>query len=144
MDDQIWKILEDMKKIVEGQGEIKVQISEVRVRLEELQKAQDTYAATNERDHKSLKEMIKEYEDDRDKEIETLWSEIGMLKSQHKEHERHWYQVKGIKAVIWVGIPVVVNCLWKVHHPTPRKTDADFFGVIPSTTQAGRLMIDHY
>ena len=93
---------------MEGQGEIKAQIREVTVRLEEMQKSQEVYATTNERDHKALKEMIKEYEDDRDKEIETIWNEIGMLKGQHKEHDRHWYQVKGIKAVLWVGIPVVV------------------------------------
>ena len=108
MDEQIFRLLEDIKEIVEGQGEIKAQIREVSARLEALQKAQENYAATNERDHKALKEMIKEYENDRDKEIETLWQEIGILKGQHKEHERRWYQIKGVKAIIWVGIPVLI------------------------------------
>lgn len=113
MDDHIFRILDDIKEIVEGLGEIKAQIREVRTQVEQLQKAQDSYGETNERDHKSLREMIKEYEEDRDKEIETIWSEIGMLKGAHKEHDQHWYKIKGVKSVIWVAIPVVLIVLGK-------------------------------
>ena len=119
MDDHIFRILEDIKDIAKGQGEIKGEIGQVRVRLEEIQRAQETYqttnerdhktiAATNERDHKAIIAMIKDYEQKRDKEIEAIWTEIGMLKGVHKEHDQKWHQVKGVKAVIWVGIPVLL------------------------------------
>ena len=89
------KIYDELKEIIRVQGEIKAEINEVRVRIEELQKTR------------------KEAESDRDREVEAIWKEIGMLKGFHQKHEAQWNQLRGIKILLWVAIPGMIIIIGK-------------------------------
>ena len=112
MDLELSKLFDELRDILKGQGEIKADISGLRAGLEELKTAQQVYQVTNERDHKgmleTIKSDIKSDKEDRAREVEAIWNEIGMLKGSHAEHERFFNQMRGIKVLLWVLLPGMI------------------------------------
>ena len=87
-DHRIEKQSDEIRDILIGQGEIKAEIRGLHVKVEAFQKA------------------FYEKEEDRDKEIESIWGEIAMLKASKEKHDAIFNQLKGIKVLLWVFLPI--------------------------------------
>ena len=108
MENQISKLYDEFKELIKVQGEIRSEVSEIRAGIQELKNTQKLYQEINERDHKSMITMIKEYKEEGEKETQTIWGEIAMLKDRYEKHEADWNQIKAFKKLMWFIMPVLI------------------------------------
>ena len=102
------RLYEEFKEIIVGISSLREDIATLRGDVKEIKNDQDDYEQRNESDHKGIEAKLDKVEVDLIQKLDEMKTQISSLTVTQTEHESLWSKVKGVKALIWLGIPAAI------------------------------------